>query len=44
MKNVHVLGGAGVAEEDCAAFADEEVVHACGVEGLGDLLGLEGVE
>lgn len=43
-EDVHILSGAGIAEEDGAAFTDEEVVNACGIEGFCDLLGLEGIE
>lgn len=43
-KNVHILGGTWIAKEDGTALADEEVIHACRVERLGDFLRLKRVE
>jgi len=43
-ENVHVLRRPRIAQEDGAALADEQVVHALVVEGLGDFLRLKRVE
>ena len=43
-KNIHVLRGARITEEDGGALADEQVVNALFVECPGDFLRLERIE
>ncbi|MBU6326634.1 MAG: hypothetical protein KGQ89_03315 [Verrucomicrobia bacterium] len=43
-KNFDILGGAGISKQDGTAFADEEIVHSCGIECFRHLLRLEWIE
>ena len=36
-KDIHVLGGARIAKEDGAAFANEEIIHLGNFKGIGNL-------